>query len=41
MVEYQRTEGGWQMREQRQGGEVGVPCLDRTLTLDEIDRGML
>lgn len=41
VVEYQRTEGGWEMREHRQGGEVGVPCLNRTLTLDEIYRGVL
>lgn len=41
VVEYQRTEGGWQMREHREGGEVGVPCLVRTLTLDEMYRGVL
>lgn len=41
VVEYQRTEGGWQMREHRGGGEVGVPCLGRTMTLDEMYRAVL
>ncbi|MCP2015195.1 Uma2 family endonuclease [Deinococcus sp. HSC-46F16] len=41
VVEYQRREGGWQMREHREGGEVGVPCLDCTLTLDEMYRAVL
>lgn len=41
VVEYQRTGSGWQMREHQGEGEVGAPCLDRTLTLDEIYRGVL
>ncbi|KEF34150.1 MULTISPECIES: Uma2 family endonuclease [Deinococcus] len=41
VVEYQRTPGGWQMREHRGGGEASVPCLGRTLRLEEIYRGVL
>ncbi|GAA5532029.1 Uma2 family endonuclease [Deinococcus aluminii] len=41
VVEYQRTGGGWQMREHRGEGQVEVPCLGRTLTLDEMYRGVL
>ena len=41
VVEYQRAEGGWQMREHRGEGQVDVPCLGRALTLDEMYRGVL
>lgn len=40
VVEYQRAEGGWQMREHRGEGQVEIPCLGRFLTLDEMYRGV-
>ena len=41
VVEYRRAGNGWEMHEHRDVGEVYVACLGRTLTLDEIYRGML
>lgn len=41
VVEYQRTEDGWQMREMKDTGEVRVPCLNTALTLEQIYRGVL
>lgn len=46
VIEYQRdpatTEnGGWRMREVRGEGEVSVPCLGLSLTLDDIYRNVI
>lgn len=46
VIEYQRdpntTEnGGWRMRELRGAGEVDVPCLGLSLTLDDIYRHVI
>ena len=41
VVEYQRGAEGWVMHEHRDGEQVGVSCLGRSLTLDEIYRGVL
>ncbi|BDP40798.1 hypothetical protein DAETH_07670 [Deinococcus aetherius] len=41
VVEYQRGEEGWPMREHRGEGRVDVPCLGRSLSLDEMYRGVL
>lgn len=40
-VEYRRTEDGWRMHEHHGSGEIRVACVDHTLTLDEIYRGVL
>ncbi len=40
VVEYQRGEGRWHMREHQGGGQVEVPCLNRVLTLDEMYRNV-
>ncbi|CAM3273733.1 Putative restriction endonuclease domain-containing protein [Deinococcus saxicola] len=39
-VEYQRNTEDWIMREHRDAGQVTVPCLEQTLMLDEIYRGV-
>ena len=41
VVEYQRGAEGWQMRELKESGEVSVPCLGVTLTLEQIYRNVL
>lgn len=41
VVEYQRGAGVWPMCEHRGEGQVDVPCLGRSLTLDEMYRGVL
>ncbi|MEF2278148.1 Uma2 family endonuclease [Deinococcus sp. YIM 134068] len=41
VVEYQRGEEGWSMREHRGEGQAAIPCLNRSLTLDEMYRGVL
>ena len=41
VVEYQRGAEGWPMREHRGEGRVEVPCLGRSLSLEEIYRGVL
>lgn len=41
VVEYRRTEDGWQMHEHRGSGEIHVACVGHTLTLGEIYRGVL
>lgn len=41
VVEYQRVDGEWQMRELRDSGSVAVPCLNTELTLDDIYGGVL
>ncbi|GAA5514491.1 hypothetical protein Dcar01_03247 [Deinococcus carri] len=38
---YSRQESGWQLQELVGSGEIEVPCLGRTLTLDEIYLGVL
>jgi len=40
-VEYQRSGEEWAMREHRGEGQVEVPCLGRSLSLDEVYRGVL
>ena len=41
VVEYQRVGDGWQMRELRGSGHIGVPCLEMDLTLDDLYGGVL
>ncbi len=41
VVEYQRVDGKWQMREIRGDEQIGVPCLGLSLTLDDIYRNVL
>ena len=41
VVEYQRVGDGWQMRELRGEGALGVPCLGLELTLEDIYGGVL
>lgn len=38
---YQRREGGWDLQDVSGSGSVDIPCLNRTLTLDEIYLGVL
>jgi Uma2 family endonuclease len=38
---YQRREGGWDLQDVSGSGSVDLPCLGRTLTLDEIYLGVL
>lgn len=38
---YGRQPDGWNLRELSGSGEIGVPCLGRTLTLDEIYLGVV
>ena len=41
VVEYQRVEGEWQMRQWQQEGRIAVPCLNTELTLEDIYGGVL
>ncbi len=38
---HQRSAQGWRMQELVGQGDVALPCLGRSLSLDEIDDGVL
>ncbi|WP_264778460.1 Uma2 family endonuclease [Deinococcus aetherius] len=41
VYEYQRAGDEWRLREVAGAGEVGVPCLDLSLSLDDVYAGVL
>ena len=40
VYEYQRTADGWQLRELVDEGEIHIPCLGITITLDDVYDGV-